>query len=81
MASAGVGDEVQISWRGGGWGGRSAPPSSTLACLLASVFGFFSAKQTYGKAKAKRERRTAAKEKERKTERKTDRKKDRWIDG
>ena len=29
MAGAGVGDEVQISWRGGGWGGRSAPHSST----------------------------------------------------
>ena len=29
MAGAGFGEEVQISWRGGGWGGRSAPPSST----------------------------------------------------
>ena len=29
MAGAGFGEEVQISWRGGGWGGRSAPPRST----------------------------------------------------
>ena len=48
MAGAGGGDEVQISWRGGGWGGRSGPPPSStpdpkvsssclLACLLASL--------------------------------------------
>ena len=46
---------MQISWRGGGWGGRSPPTSSTpdpkvsssclLACLLAFLFGFFSAKR------------------------------------
>ena len=29
MAGAGFGEEVQISWRGGVGGGRSAPPSST----------------------------------------------------
>ena len=26
VAGAGVGDEVQISWCGGGWGGGAAPP-------------------------------------------------------
>ena len=26
VVGAGVGDEVQISWCAGGWGGRSAPP-------------------------------------------------------
>ena len=44
MAGAGVGDEVQISWRGGGWGGAQRPPQQhtrskgeqlVLACLLA----------------------------------------------
>ena len=69
MAGAGVGDEVEISWRGGGWGGGSAPPqqrtkSKGEQLALACLFGFFSAKQTNGKAKAKRERRTAANENE-----------------
>ena len=61
---------------GGVGGGRSATPSSTpdpkvsSSCLLACLFGFVSAKQTKGKAKAKKIKENSC-EKERKKERKT----------
>ena len=61
--------EMKCRFRGAGeQHTRSKGEQLVLACLLASLFGFFSAKQTNGKAKAKREKITAAKEKERKKE-------------
>ena len=79
MAGAGVGDEVQISWRGG-LGGAQRPPSSTpdpkvsSSCLLASLFGFVSAKRTKGKAKFKSKKEKGEQLRKRKKERNKERK-------
>ena len=55
--------EIKCRFRGAGQQHTRSSKGEqlVLACLLASLFGFFFAKETNGKAKTKRERRTAAK--------------------